>query len=71
MPISICTVEELFFEVTVKTNILIFDKDAALIAHITRRGTRVLVIMTVVFNGESLRRSLPVAANRELLGIVT
>jgi len=70
LPVSVRTVEELSLELTMKADVLVLDQDTALVAHITGRGTRVLIVMAVVLDSKAGSGGLPVATDRELLGVV-
>ena len=70
LPVTICAVEELSLELTMKVNVLVLDEDAALVTHVTRGRARVLVIVAVVLDSQALSGCLPVAADRELLGVI-
>lgn len=52
-------------------DVSLLDQDTALVAHVARRRTGVLIIVTIVLNCESLTWGLPVATDRELLGVIT
>lgn len=49
--------------------VLVLDVDGALIAHVSRRRARVLIIVAVVLSDETLGSNLPGAALGELLGV--
>jgi hypothetical protein len=53
-----------------QANVLVLDQDAALVAHITGRRSWVLIIVTVILDGQSFSWGFPVSANGEFLGVV-
>jgi hypothetical protein len=70
LPVGISAVEQKFFEAAMLGDVLVLDKDGALILHVAGRRSRVLVIMAIVLDGKTFGRNDPVAADGHLLRVV-
>ena len=71
LPVTIGAREELSLEAAMEGHVLVLDQNASLVAHIARRRAGILIVMAIVLDGQSLGGRLPVAADGELLGVVT
>ena len=71
LPVAISAREELSLEAAMEGHVLVLDQYAALVAHVARRRAGILIVMAIVLDCQSLCGRLPVAADGELLGVVT
>lgn len=66
---SCIELKHLNVEVSMLINVAFFNKNRSLILHVSRRRSRVLIIMTVLLDSKSFRLDHPVPTNRVFLGI--
>ena len=69
VPVSVSSLEQLLFEVTMLLHVLFLDEDATLVTHVTGGRAWVLVVVAIVLDGETLGWGLQVAADWELLRV--